>query len=99
MRKILKNNKKSKRIHGTTKGKIGTLLSIMDKNGYFLSVGDSIRYGKYQGILLYNPEYSQYGVAIDGSMWYGDDPYNIGSYGKFIDIPMDNGGRMNIELI
>lgn len=99
MRKILKNNRKSKRMNGVSKGKIGTALPIMDKNGNTLAVGDRIRYSEYEGILLYNPAWKRYGVAIDGSLWYGDDPYNIDSYGKFMDIPMDNGARMEIEKL
>lgn len=99
MRKILKNNNKSKRISGTAKGKIGTPLNIMDKYRSYLSVGDEVKYGEYKGILLYNHHYDQYGVVLDYSMWYGNDKYNINSYGKFIDIPMDNGARMEIELI
>ena len=99
MRKILKNNNKSKRINGTTKSKIGTPLNIVDKHMNNLSVGDEIKYGKYKGMLLYNHHYNRYGAALDYSMWYGNDKYNIDSYGKFIDIPMDNGARMEIELI
>ncbi len=71
----------------------------MDKFGNLLSVGDEIKYGKYKGVLLYNHYYDQYGVAPDDSMWYGDDKYNVNSYGKFIVIPMDNVGRMELELI
>lgn len=99
MRKILKNNNKSKRINGTTKGKPGTPLNIMDKYMNHLSVGDEIRYGKYKGKLLYNHHYDRYGVALDYSMRCGNDKYNIDLYGKFIYIPMDNGARMEIELI
>ena len=99
MRKILKNNNKSKRISGTNKGKIGTPLNIIDKHRNFLSVGDEVKYGKYKGTLLYNHHYDQYGIALDYSMWYGNNKYNIDSYGKFIDIPMDNGGKMKIELV
>lgn len=99
MRKILKNNNKSKRISGSVKGKIGTPLNILDKYMNYLFVGDEVKYGEYKGILLYNHHYGQYGVALDYSMWYGNDKYNIDSYGKFIDIPMDNGARMEIELI
>ena len=33
------------------------------------------------------------------SMWYGDDEYDINSYGKFIKIPLDNGAKMQIEKI
>lgn len=32
-------------------------------------------------------------------MWYGDDKYDINSYVNFIDLLMDNGTRMEIELI
>lgn len=71
----------------------------MDKHRTYLSVGDEIRYGEYKGILLYNYHYEQYGVALSYSMCYGDDKYNIDSYGTFIEIPMDNGARMEIELI
>lgn len=99
MRKILENSKKSKRINGTAKGKIGTQLNIIDKHWNCLSVGDEVKYGKYTGILLYNHYYDQYGIALDYSMWYGNDKYNIDSYGKFIEVPMDKGVRMKIELI
>lgn len=99
MRKILKNNYKSKRLNGTSKGRIGTILGLMDKDRNFLVVGDRVRYGEYQGILLYESERRGYGVALLDSMWYGTDKYDIKSYGKFIDIPMDNGARMEIELI
>lgn len=99
MNKILNNYNKSKRMNGSSKGKIGTVLPIMDKNKEILSVGDTVRYGEYQGILLYNHHIKQYGVALDYSMWYGDNKYNIDSYGKFIEVPMDNGGRMEIEKI
>ena len=99
MRKILKNNKKSKRLNGTSKGKIGTILGIQDKNGEYLVVGDFISYGDYTGFLLYNHHYDRYGVALSYSMWYGDDKFNIDSYGKFIEIPMDNGARMELEKL
>lgn len=99
MRKILKNNNKSKRFYGTQKGKIGTQLYILDKFGNLLSVGDEIKYGEYKGVLLYNHHYDQYGIALDYSMRYGNDKYNIDSYEKFVDIPMDNGARMKLEMI
>jgi len=99
MRKILNNNNKSKRLHGTRKGKIGTILGIQDKNKEYLVVGDTVKYDKYKGVLLYNYHYDRYGIALDYSMWYGEDKYNIDSYGKFIDIPMDNGVRMELEKL
>lgn len=99
MRKILHNNNKSKRLNGTSEGKIGTILGIQDKNGEYLVVGDSVKYGNYKGVLLYNYHYDQYGVALDCSMQYDGDKYSIDSYGKFVKIPMDNGARMNLERI
>ena len=99
MRKILRNNNKSKRLNGTKKGIIGVQLCLIDKFRNLLSVGDNVKYGEYKGILLYNHHYDQYGVAIENSMWYGDDKYNIDSYGKFVEIPMDNGARMEIEKL
>ena len=44
MRKILRNNNKSKRLNGTKKGKLGMQLCIIDKSGNSLSVGDDIKY-------------------------------------------------------
>lgn len=99
MRKILKNNNKSKRLNGSPEGKIGTILGIKDKNDKYLVVGDRVQYGKYKGILLWNPFSKTYGIALNHSMWYGDDKYNIHSYGNFIEIPMDNGIRMEIEKL
>lgn len=97
VRKILQNNAKSMRLSGTKKGKLGTPLPIRDKNNRHLAVGDSIRYGEYRGILLYEPESLEYVIALDYSMWYGNNPYDIDSYGKAIKIPMDNGARMDLE--
>ena len=96
--KVLNKCSKSKRLSGHSKGKIGLVLNISDKNNNILKVGDTIEYQNYKGILLYNPESKSYGVAIDSSLWYGTDIYDINSYGKFIDIPMDNGGKMFLTL-
>ena len=76
---------------------IGTPLSILDKNNNVLYIGDTIKYKEYQGILLYNFEYEEYGIFF--GQWYGEDIYDSNSYGKFIGIPMDNGARMTIEKI
>ena len=97
MNKVLNNYNTSKRINGTSKSKIGTVLHLMHKNKERLSICDTVRYGEYQGVLLYNHHCDKYGIALDYSMWYGGDKYNIDSYGKFIDIPMDNGTRMEMK--
>ena len=94
-RKILNNNK-SKRLNGFSKGKIGEPLGIFDKNGRELFVGDKIRYGKYIGRILFNGTYE---LMLSYSLWYGYDEYNVKSYGKSITIPLDNGGRMEMEYI
>lgn len=99
MTKILNNYRKSMRIHGYAKGKIGYPLPIYDKNNQQLTVGDHIQYSGYDGILLYEPERKGYGVALGYSMWYGDNKYDVHSYGKFIDIPMDNGAKMELLKI
>ena len=99
MRKILKNNNKSKRMSGYAKGRVGMELNISDKNNIKLKIGDDISYGKYTGVLLYNPSYDQYGIALDYSLKMGADKYNINSYYKFIEIPMDDGARIDIEKI
>lgn len=99
MRKVLNNYAKSKRITGSSKSRSGTILNILDKNDNILCVGDELSYGEYRGVLLYNPDYGrngQYGLALDYSMWYGEDKYDINSYGKFVPLPMDNGAKMEI---
>lgn len=99
MRKILKNNRKSKRMCGYKEGKIGAILNLLDKNDTILCVGDEVKYGDYRGIILYSNTHKDYGVAISDSMWYGDNKYDINSYGKFVSIPKDNGAKMLLEKI
>lgn len=94
--KVLRNNKKSNRLNGTSKGRIGLPLKIKDCNGEVLAVGDFVKYGDFGGVLLYNHHLDQYGVAVDTSLTYGHDEYSIDSYAKFVPIPMDNGARMEI---
>ena len=98
MRKVLNNYNKSKHLHGTTKGKIGTVLKIKDKHNKYLTVGDTVKYGKYKGILLYEYISKRYGLALFGSMQFGEDPYDIDSYGKFIEVPMDGGAKLELEI-
>ena len=90
-------------MNGYRQNRIGTPLHIEDKNGEPLHIGDTViyysQYGTYQGVLFYNPAGNWYGIALDYSMWYGDDKYNLDSYGKFVGIPMDNGGKMHMEKI
>lgn len=98
-RKVINNYRKSQRVIGNKKGSIGTELEIVDRVSNPLYVGDYVEYGKYKGILLYNPSSDEYGLALEGTMWYGDDKYNINSYGKFIALPLDNGAKMNLKKL
>lgn len=94
-----KVNKKSYRMNGHKNCRIGIPIGIHDKNGVELCTGDKIRWGEYEGIVLWNKSYNQYWFLISSSMWYGDDVYNDESYGKGFELHMDNGARMEIEKI
>ena len=99
-RKILHNSKNT--FTGYSKGKIGTPLPIVDKEGNVLKVGDTVKYFQQIGIIFYNPNYGRngkYGVVIFDRMWYGDNPYDIAAYGKFIEITMDNGDKIHLEKL
>ncbi len=101
MRKILNNNNKSKRLNGHPKGKIGTPLNIQDKTGKQLLVGDFVKYNhrnKYEGRLLFDYEFGFYGIALSSAM-YGDNEYDVNSYGELIEISLDNGLKMNLEKV
>lgn len=52
MRKVLRNNHKAKRLNGTSKGRIGTFLGLMDKHKNFLVVGDFIAVCEYNGDIV-----------------------------------------------
>ena len=56
-------------------------------------------YAEYTGYVLYNPESREYGVALDYSLWYGDNKYDINGYGKFVSLPMDNGAKLELEIL
>lgn len=98
VRKILKNNKRNNLVK-YKESKIGLELNLMDKNGNRLSVGDDIRYGEYIGVLLYDSYCRKYGIHISNSLCCFGDKYDEDSYGKFIEIPMGNGARMEIEKL
>lgn len=96
--KVLNNYSKSKRLNGTKEGVIGKNLYLLDKNNNLIHVGDYVRYAEYTGYVLYNPESREYGVALDYSLWYGDNKYDINGYGKFVSLPMDNGAKLELEI-
>lgn len=79
--------------------RIGKPLGIFDKNGNEIHCGDKIRRQSDVGRVLWNNSYRCYQICLDYSMWYGTDEYDGNSYGKAIDVVMDNGDRMEMEII
>ena len=94
-----RSDRKSHRVNGNRKARVGIPLGIHDRNGRELRTGDKVMYGKYEGILLWNKDCEQYWFLISSSKWYGDDEYDDDSYGKGFELRMDDGARMEIELI
>lgn len=81
------------------RNRIGRSLKITDCKDEILCIGDKIIYRNYIGVVLYNPEFKECGIAIGSSMWYGTNPYDIKSYGKFIAIPKDNSDKKFIKKL
>ncbi len=86
--------------------KIGTILGIQDKNNEWLCSGDYVACGSYEGrIFLKKPmiknshkvKYAT--IALNYSMWYGDNEFDLESYGKFIHVKLDNGSKMDLERL
>lgn len=100
-RKELKNNHKENKNYRTAEETVGSITGIMDKNGTYARVGDKVvftgRKCRYSGILLYNRYYDKFGIAFD--MITGKDKYDIDSYWSFVEIPTDNGAKMNLEIL
>lgn len=92
-----KINRKSFRINGDKKERIGIPLGIHDKYGDELKSGDEILWFGSRCIILWNREYKTWDAMILDSCWYGDKKkYDPNSYGKSYQIPMDDGARMEI---
>ena len=91
-----KMNRKEHRINGHKNCRIGIPLGIHDKHGNELYTGDTVGWGNYDGILLWNIVNNCYMFCISYSMWYGDDIYNAESYGKGFELNMDDGARMEM---
>ena len=97
--KIFNKSRKSQRFSGYPENKIGKVLSIVDRDDKPIRVGDKVQYQSYEGRVLYNPAFKCYVLGLSYSMWYGDNEFDIKSYGKCIDIPMDNGGKNDLVII
>lgn len=90
---------KQYKIHGHKNCKIGTPLGIHDKNGIEIHSGDKILWNGRECIVLWGIDTSKYMAYLTYSKWYGDDIFNSDSYGKGFSISMDNGAKMEIEII
>lgn len=95
-RKILNRRE---RLNGSAKQRVGTILGIHDKNGEPLRVGDRVMYRGFEGVILYSLSCEEYLFYYSYSKWYGDNIYDSRNYGKIAHIPMDDGARMELELI
>ena len=91
------DKRKYPRISGHKQQRVGTPLGIHDKNRVELKVGDFIRYSGKDCIVLFDGY--NFIACLLYSKWYGYDTYDVKSYGKAYSLPMDNGARMEIEII
>lgn len=99
-RKILHNYRKSNKLNGSSKGRIGTILGVQDKNGEYLVVGDKIFISCYgiKGIILYNYHFEEYGIFFDYYPQEGNI-YDIRAYNNSIKLRLDNGMKKHIEKV
>ena len=76
--------------------KVGSPTGLLDCNGKEISIGDAytLKGTDYKGVVLYNDEQDCLGLFF--RKWYGEDIYDQYSYGKMIEIPKDNGMRMEL---
>lgn len=87
------------------KERIGLPTGLLDRNRIEIMTGDIVRLKgttyrcPVKGPVMWNRHYNTYGIFLDYSLWYGDNPYDPDCYGKFVEIPADNGMRMELELV
>lgn len=91
-----KEKRKSYRKTGSVKCRIGTPLGVHDREGTELRIGDVIRFGNEECIILYDYEQDIYQALLTRSQWYGDNKYDAHSYGKAYDLPLDDGAKEEI---
>ena len=91
--------KKQYRKNGDIHNCIGRPIGIIDRNGKYICVGDKIKYYDEDCRVLWNDGVGEYEAMICRSKWYGEDEYDSDSYGKSYPLHMDNGGRMEMEVI
>lgn len=79
--------------------RVGVSTGLLDKFGNEILSGTKVRISpNYEGIVLYNRNMKCFGLFF--GLWYGDkNPYDSDCYGKYINIPKDNGMRMEIEIL
>ena len=93
-------NRKSCRIHGDKRGRIGTPTGILAFDNTELLVGDYISYYGEKCIVLFNTYTQKYEAMLCRSCWYNDrKPFEADSYGKSYSLPTDNGAKIHIHRI
>lgn len=96
---------RTKAIPRSKKERIGQPTGLLDCHRNEIMTGDIVRLkgNSYRcpvkGPVMWNRYCDRYGIFLDYSLWYGDNPYDPDCYGKFIEIPLDNGMRMELELV
>lgn len=92
-------NRKWKPTPHSNMEKIGIPTGLLDRFGNEILSGSKVHINPdYEGIVLYHRDMKCFGLFY--GLWYGEkNQYNPDCYGKFIDIPKDNGMRMEIEIL
>lgn len=94
------SNRKSMRISGDRRERIGIPIGIHDQDGIELCTGDKIKYNNRDCIILFNREVGEFEAMILDSCWYADKKmYDPDSYGKSYRLPMDDGAKMHIKKL
>ena len=92
---MIKNNREKKFHDKDKRESLGVNTHLLNCNGEEIITGDIIKFkhNDYEGPVMWNRYQEAFGVFM--GCWYGD-PYKPDSYGKFIQIPEDNGMRMEL---
>jgi hypothetical protein len=94
-----RNDIKNRFIPHSKMERIGIPTGLFDRFGNEILSGMKVSIKpNYEGLVLYHRNMKCFGLFY--GLWYGEkDLYNADCYGKFIEIPKDNGMRMEIEIL
>ena len=101
-RKLMRNKHKENMMYHVKEERLGSITGIQTEDGRFARAGDIVCFkGKkhyYTGILLYNKKRKCFGICSYLEK-IGADKYDANSYMYFMEIPTDNGAKMNVEIL